>query len=118
MDNRYIPIDYQIEAMYKSKQFCLRDSKKEGRSQKNLTSHVLAMKSRGMNVTGPEGANSIRQEVNVQNSSLIQIHLQSRYINSNRPNVSASQDQVSRSHKSQSQLDLNKGVVRPSMLIG
>src|SRR6218665_1718214 len=45
----------------RSKQFFLRDSKKEGRSQKNLTSHVLAIKSRGMTVAGPEGANSIRQ---------------------------------------------------------
>src|SRR6218665_960631 len=97
----------------------LRNSKIERRSQKNLTSHVLAM-SRGMNVTGPKGANSIRQTKmrrNVQNSSLIQTHSQSSYINSNRPSVSASQAKVSRTHKSQSQLGLNKGVVRPSMLI-
>src|SRR6218665_2123677 len=99
----------------------LRNSKIERRSQKNLTSHVLAMKSRGMNVTGPKGANSILQRKmirNVQNSIIIQTHSQASYINSNRPTVSASQAKVSRSHKSQSQLGLNKGVVRPSMLIG
>src|SRR6218665_3225737 len=73
-----------------------------------------ALKSRGMNVTGPKGANSICQTKmrrNVLNSSLIQTHSQSSDINSNCPTVSASQAKVSRSHKRQSQLGVDSHMV-------
>ena len=87
----------------------------------NLTSHVLAVPSKGDDCNRPKRCQQYTSDVGkkkLQNSSRNQTHSQSNHINSIRPKMFASHTKVPRIDKGKTQLGLNEGVLNPSMLIG